>query len=341
MTFSARHFRSLLEVVQHLNGPRCLIPLCDSHQEFLAATPAGLPFLSGFEYHLSSLTRPCDALVCFLTRDLSRFLQLSDSIDSDAIHLGQAHRASSLLLDFPSLLCQTDHVWFELDALPSQSLSFFVGNHSSIQSTTERHLILDESKALTRQWVSSFTSNKLPLFDFALAFDEFFLNSPDWLIAEVGIMDRESSKAHVKLLLNPKKSTSFPEILDVYAKLFSASALALDRLRSSTLAEALNGFDCHCQLSIALYVDRVVGAIEVLPTFNADELDEYEQLFRSILYSCSCLLGIADFSDFDCATHFIDLEGSCFSSRLHHLKITPRSDGCWIPKIYRDLRLEA
>ena len=341
MTSSSRYFLSLFDVVQRFNQSNRLIPLCESHQEFLMKIPARLPFLSGFEYHLSSLSRPCDALVCCLLRDLQRLMQLSDFINSDSIHFEQAHRASSLLLNLPRLLCQTDHIWFELDALPSQSLSFFVGNHSSIQSVTERRSILDESKALTHQWISSFNANYLPIFDFNLALDSFLLNSSDWLIAEVGIMDRDSSTSHIKLLLNPTKPASFSEFLDVYVKFFPECLLAVEKLRRATLALVLNDFDCHHQLSIAMYADKVIGAIEVLPTFNSNEVGEYDQFFRSVLSSCLRLLGADEVGDFDCSTYFADLDGGHFSSRLHHLKITPRDNSHWIPKIYRDLRLEA
>ena len=129
---------SLLDVVCRFNSSDQYIPLCTSHNRFLSAIPAVTPFLSGFEYHLLSLTKPCDSLVCMLTRDLHTFARLSSIGDDDKKeHLLQANHATEILLQLPELLCVTDHVWFELDAYPNNALSLFVGNHSNIQSMDE------------------------------------------------------------------------------------------------------------------------------------------------------------------------------------------------------------
>ena len=331
---------SLLDVVHLFNAQRQYIPLCSSHESFLSTIPAEVPYLSGFEYHLSSAGQPCDALVCFLTRDLQRFSRSAVVEEADVTHLNQACRASQLLLQSPNLLCVTDHVWFELDAYPDQALSLFVGNHSNVQSAAERHSILLESKKLTHQWLSSLSNNPVPLFDFNSALTNLFSIVPDWLIAEVGIMDRHSAKAHIKLLLNPPSSYTFSAFLDLYAQVFPDAVPYLTALRGSAFVDLLEQFDCHFQLSLALFKDRMIGAIEVLPSFNASESDEYDAFFRSVMRSCSALLGCSDLNDqVDCQTLLVDAKGYSFSSRMHHLKLSPAGDGGCIPKVYRDLRV--
>ena len=336
---SMKSLLSLLDVVNLFNASHQYIPLCSSYESFLSTIPADVPYLSGFEYHLSSVSQPCDALVCFLTRDLQRFSTTVLVDEADSTHLNQAHRASQLLLQSPNLLCVTDHVWFELDAYPDQALSLFVGNHSNIQSAAERHSILLESKKLTHQWLSSLSTNPVPLFDFNSSLTKLFSIVPDWLIAEVGIMDRNSAKAHIKLLLNPPRSYTFSAFLDLYSQLFPHAVSYLSTLRGSAFVDLLEQFDCHFQLSLAVFKDRMIGAIEVLPSFNASASREYDDFFRSVMSSCSALLGCSDLNDqVDCQTVFVDAQGHSFSSRMHHLKLSPAGDGRWIPKVYRDLR---
>jgi hypothetical protein len=215
-----------------------------------------------------------------------------------------------------------------------------VGNHSNVQSVAERHSILLESQLLTHQWLSSLTSNPVPLFDFNSALKNLLSIVPDWLIAEVGIMDRDSSKAHIKVLLNPPKSYSFYDFLDLYAQMFTQSSSFILALRSSPLVGLLAHFDCHFQLSLAIYKDDMVGGIELLPRFDAFEIPAYDQFFCSLLSSCSSLLGCADLNDqLDCRTLFVESKGCTFSSRMHHLKLSPASDSICKPKVYRDLRL--
>lgn len=331
---------SLLDVVRRMNTSNIHIPLCPSHNQFFSAIPAVIPFLSGFEYHLLSLSSPCDSLVCFLTRDLPKFSRLSSVDDCNTTHLFQAHRATELLLDLPDLLCLTDHIWFELDAIPNKSLSLFVGNHSNVQSKVERDSILTECKSLTHHWISSLSSNPIPIFDFNFALLSLFSDLPDWHIAEVGIMDRYSDKAHIKLLMNPPKSLSLKNFLDIYSEIFPNTSTPLTTFKSSTLFEILNNFDCHYQLSLALYKDKMIGAIEVLPNFDLSKLHQYDDLFCSILTSCSALLGTPDFNNkLDCETLFVEIGDLSFSSRMHHLKLYPDFTGVWVPKIYRDLRI--
>ena len=338
MTHTMKPSLSLFDVVEQLNESTHIIPLCPSHYQFFSSIPASLPFLSGFEFHLSSLHQPCDALVCFLTRDLPSFTRFSS--DSDQFtHLSQANRASQLLLQSPNLLCVTDHIWFELDAFPDESLSLFVGNHSNVQSAVERQLILNESRNLTSQWISTLSENPVPLFDFNLGLTNLFSIVPDWHIAEIGIMDRHSSKAHIKLLLNPPITHSFSDFLDVYLRIFpNVSSSLIIELASSSLARLLDDSDCHLQLSLALFQDHIIGSLEVLPSFDSNRVGQYDEFFCSILTSCLVLMGCPDLSDqLDCQTRFADLDGSRFSSRMHHIKLTPHKNS-WIPKVYRDLR---
>ena len=338
MTYTMKPLLSLFDVVEQLNESTHIIPLCPSHYQFFSSIPASLPFLSGFEFHLSSLHQPCDALVCFLTRDLPSFTRFSS--DSDQFtHLSQANRASQLLLQSPNLLCVTDHIWFELDAFPDESLSLFVGNHSNVQSAVERQLILNESRNLTSQWISTLSENPVPLFDFNLGLTNLFSIVPDWHIAEIGIMDRHSSKAHIKLLLNPPRTYSLSDFVDVYIQIFpNVSSSLITALASSSLARLLDDSDCHLQLSLALFQDHMIGALEVLPLFDFGQVDQYDEFFRSILISCSALMGCPDLNNqLDCHTRFANFDGSCFSSRMHHIKLTPGKNS-WIPKVYRDLR---
>ena len=332
---------SLLDVVCRFNSSDQYIPLCTSHNRFLSAIPAVTPFLSGFEYHLLSLTKPCDSLVCMLTRDLHTFARLSSIGDDDKKeHLVQANHATEILLQLPELLCVTDHVWFELDAYPNNALSLFVGNHSNIQSMDERNSILMTCTTLSQQWISSLSSNPIPLFDFDIALSFLFSLIPDWLISEVGIMDRNSDKAHIKLLMTPPKSVLLNTFLDIFIEIFPHTSIQVEQLRSSDLFEKLNNFHCHYQLSIALFKDRMIGAFEILPEFNSQEVDQYDNLFHSILASCSTLLEIPDLNNqLACETLFLDIAGLSFSSRMHHLKLCPKMNGVWVPKIYRDLRI--
>jgi len=331
---------SLLDVVHLFNSSHRYIPVCPSHEPFLSSISADAPYLTGFEYHLSSLARPCDSLVCFLTRDLQRFSRSVTLNDVDSLHLAQAQQATKLLLKTPNLLCVTDHVWFELDAFPDQALSLFVGNHSNIQSASERNSILLESQTLTQQWLSSLTANPVPLFDFNRALKNLLSIVPDWLIAEVGIMDRDSSNAHIKILLNPPKSYSFSAFLDLYAQMFSQSSPFVSTLRSSMLGGPLDHFDCHFQLSLAIFKDHMIGGIELLPRFDRSEISAYDQFFRLLLSSCSSLLGCSDLNDqIDCRTLFVDSKSCSFISRMHHLKLSPAADFSCKPKVYRDLRI--
>ena len=339
MTHTMKPSLSLFDVVERLNMSSQLIPLCPSHYQFFSSIPATIPFLSGFEFHLSSLHQSCDALVCFLTRDLPGFSRFSAASHDKSTHLLQANRASQLLLQSPNLLCVTDHVWFELDAFPDESLSLFVGNHSNVQSAVERQLILNESRNLTSQWISTLSENPVPLFDFNLGLTNLFSIVPDWHIAEIGIMDRHSSKAHIKLLLNPPRTYSLSDFVDVYIQIFpNVSSSLITALASSSLARLLDDSDCHLQLSLALFQDHMIGALEVLPLFDFGQVDQYDEFFRSILISCSALMGCPDLNNqLDCHTRFANFDGSCFSSRMHHIKLTP-SKNSWIPKFYRDLR---
>ena len=152
-------------------------------------------------------------------------------------------------------------------------------------------------------------------------------------------MDRNSAKAHIKLLLNPPISYTFSAFLDLYAQLFPHAVPYLSTLRGSVFIDLLEQFDCHFQLSLAVFKDRMIGAIEVLPSFNASASREYDDFFRSVMSSCSALLGCSDLNDqVDWQTVFVDAQGHSFSSRMHHLKLSPAGDGRWIPKVYRDLR---
>ena len=142
MTHITKPSLSLLDVVDLFNQSKHVIPLCSSHHQFFASIPAKIPYLSGFEFHLSELNQPCDSLLCFLTRDLPSLSRYCSVHQAESTHLSQAYRAAQLLLQSPNLLCVTDHVWLEIDALPAQSLSLFVGNHSNKQSQAERKSIL-------------------------------------------------------------------------------------------------------------------------------------------------------------------------------------------------------
>ena len=140
---------SLLDVVNKFNAQSQVIPICRSHHQFLAAIPAHMPYLSGFEFHLVALNQPCDTLVCFLTRNLPRFSRIQVDVNFRSNHLIQAQHTANLLLVSPGLLCLTDHVWFELDALPDESVSLFIGNHSKKHSVDDHELILSHSKVFT------------------------------------------------------------------------------------------------------------------------------------------------------------------------------------------------
>ena len=322
MTHITKPSLSLLDVVDRLNLFHSIIPLCPSHYQFFASIPAHIPYLSGFEFHLSALGQSCDSLVCFLTRNLPGFARYFVANYDKSTHLSQARSAAQLLLQLPNLLCLTDHVWLELDALPSDSLSLCC-NHSNKQSQAERTSLLTESQVLTSQWISTLSANPVPLFNFNRRLAEIFTIVPDWFIAEIGIMDRDSSKAHIKLLLNPPKSYSFAEFLDYYILLSPNSLPSILQLKASLLARVLDSYPCHCQLSIALYQDQIICAIEVLPVFDNFAIRQYDELFSSILRCSSDLLGCPDLNaKLDSQTLFVDIDGLRFSSRMHHLKIT-------------------
>ena len=88
-------------------------------------------------------------------------------------------------------------------------------------------------------------------------------------------------------MLNPPSSYTFSAFLDLYAQVFPDAVPYLTALRGSAFVDLLEQFDCHFQLSLALFKDRMIGAIEVLPSFNASESDGYDDFFRSVMRSFS------------------------------------------------------
>ena len=97
MTHTMKPSLSLFDVVERLNMSSQLIPLCQSHYQFFSSIPATIPFLSGFEFHLSSLHQSCDALVCFLTRDLPGFSRFSAASHDKSTHLLQETCISTIV----------------------------------------------------------------------------------------------------------------------------------------------------------------------------------------------------------------------------------------------------
>ncbi len=332
-------FVSLLDVVTHINKENNYIPYCKSMTQIFGSLPASITYLSGFEYHLSSQHIFCDSLICVLTRDVFKFKKLlrSQSI-SDLQSVADIVNISSTLLGLQELMCVTDHVWFEFDAEPNAALSLFLGNHSSIQSISERLAISNGAIALNTKLLNDKFLNYVPQFDFSERIEKLFSQLSGWLLSEIGFMSRRPHDSHVKLLLVSPQVLSLLDVINLSRSICMTTDICLETLIDSGLPDILNQFNYVCQLSIALFPTSVTLSFEILPDFNSTrkkDFFEFWEASQSALY----LLG----STKSCASISSEiLEGKInnvsYESRLHHFKITPLDCGEWRAKIYRDLR---
>ena len=113
------------------------IPHCTNVLALIKQMPAYLPMLTGTEYLVDSGDSACDFLLCFRISDLKSLERaLRGNSQYGDRYIKEISRACDICKGNTVVINMFDHIWFECDAEPSNSLSIFLGiDHAGCQIT--------------------------------------------------------------------------------------------------------------------------------------------------------------------------------------------------------------
>ncbi len=320
----------------HILGQYYPVKACNSYSELQRLIPCTLPRISGLEFKQASPF--CDFLSCFSTRDLSILNSLINrreaSIDSSHPYLLTLKNALNIFNNMPLLQCVSDHMWIELDSEPNPAISFFLGSDSKVQTLNDKVYMFE----LCHQFQNNLRSiSGWPQIECGPYFDRLLSFLGDLSIfsaTEIGFMGRANTEQHTKILLKPTKSTNISEILDIcfsLKNLTSAEALKISRIKDLF---SLSPVDSTIGLSLALYSNKTLASIEIVPVYREKDQAQYiefwdlaKNLFTYELATCSA-------KDVIWSTQHNELK---LISKLHHLKFSASSSDAMNVKFYRDL----
>ena len=340
---------SIFQIFEDLSSQHADFRVSKYHRSLLSRIFTSDILIAGVEIvpnrHDRSLLS--DSLVCVPVSSLPNVLANLNAHDngSDDIgydYLGTASGFLEACFDNTALLCNIDHLWFELDSAPCDNLSFFAGSSSSVQSDNEVAAMLQgASKLVTASCLHSGDLRRglEGCFENLLAIRQSLsvLAGRSWHISEIGLMVR-AAHPHLKVLLTPNSKLSLHHLYEV-ERLDSSGLLNLPQLPAhpSSLA-TYTDLPHECKLSVSVTPNACNFAIEVKPEYTPNTRAEYSSFWRhtALLFSRPDLDLQRRMSHAVVASQC----GPCaVYSRLHHFKFGVSPDGHRLFKYYRDVRL--
>jgi hypothetical protein len=304
----------------------------------LESTPALLPMLAGTEYRINGLSTECDFLMCFQTCDLkslSRALMLRRQ-NSDRL-IAQIVNACNLCCENLRVVSMFDHIWFECDAEPSNSLSIFLGTDYNGNLCVSQKELLKVATALDLlESLYSVTEGRQRVYGVA---NSIIQELGGCAICEVGFMGRAGEEAHVKLLMASDDSISKEVFLERCRRLSQELDVVLSKTYVSGFLETILSYDCAIHLSASIYAKKQKYALEFKPAYDPDQAERYCSFWNTIRDVLKIRTD-ADWMNTAFAAAQPHNNVVRVSSRLHHIKLFAEDTGELGIKVYRDLRTE-
>ena len=330
---------SLKEAVEILHlGSDLKTPYSRNVDRLLDSTPALLPMLAGTEYRINGLGTECDFLICFQTCDLkslSRALMLRHKNRDKFI--AQIVKACNLCCENLRVVSMFDHVWFECDAEPSNSLSIFLGtDYNGNLCVSQKELSKVATALDLLESLYSVTEGRQRVYDVA---NSIIQELGGCAICEVGFMGRAAGEAHVKLLIASNDSISKEVFLERCRRLSQELDEVLSTTYVSSFLEAMLSYDCAIHLSASIYARKQKYALEFKPAYDPDQVEIYCSIWNAIrdVLKIKTDAGWMNTTFAAAQPHNNVVH---VTSRLHHIKLFAEDTGELGIKVYRDLRTE-
>jgi hypothetical protein len=315
------------------------IPHCTNVLALIKQMPAYLPMLTGTEYLVDSGDSACDFLLCFRISDLKSLERaLRGNSQYGDRYIKEISRACDICKGNTVVINMFDHIWFECDAEPSNSLSIFLGiDHAGSLRSIKNELAKITTALELLESLYGMRGAGSDIYTIASFIIERLGRA---VIYEVGFMGRSQGDAHVKLLIGQVSGDGQEEFIDKCRRMSTDIDVLLSLPDISRLAELMITTGCTVQVSVSIYADRQKYAIEFKPWYDPDQDKRFDLLWSQVR-GCLELETELRWLSIPVAESQTDDGSTRIVSRLHHIKLFLRDSGRLGAKVYRDLRVSS